>query len=383
MEALFTIGIFFCFFLQFFLITKKKATTSDKILAVWMFLFGIHLFSYYLHYLNYWDIYPHLSGLHHPFPLLHGPFLYLYVLFSIRLDQRFNWQNYIHFIPALLFYIYMIPFLLFYSAEEKLMVNHGIINDYSTFISFSILAFVISAICYAIASYRLVRRHNDLLSNNFANLEDIDLNWLRTFIWGMGLAFTSSSVFILMEEGLGFDFGFNTDLVFYVLIITFIIYLGYSGIRHRSIFSDYPGPDNKIVEPKQVAEYERSGLKEEDASMYHQSLIDLMDRTKPYLSPKLSLSDLANELNISVNHLSQVINQYEMKNFFDFINSYRVEEFKKRVLDPSYSNYSILAIALDSGFNSKSSFNQVFKKQTGETPSQFVNTMRGSIKIDI
>ena len=87
---------------------------------------------------------------------------------------------------------------------------------------------------------------------------------------------------------------------------------------------------------------------------------------------------LAGDLDISPNHLSQVINQYEKKNFYDFINMYRVEEFKRRALKPENSNYSILAIAYDSGFNSKSSFNQVFKKIEGKTPSRYLNTTKVS-----
>lgn len=372
MNTVFTIGIFLCFFLQFLLITKKQSSTSDKILAVWMFLFGMHLFSFYLHYLDYWEVYPHLSGLHHPFPLLHGPFLYLYVLFSIRSDQRFNWQNYLHFAPALLFYIYMIPFLFFYSAEQKQMVNQGLIDDYAAFISISLFAFIISGLGYAIVSYRLLKKYNDLTNQNFAYKESIDLNWLRIFIWGIGLTFIIATFVILLEDGFGVNFGFNTDLILYMQIIAFIVFLGYSGIRHRNIFSNYPGSETRIVQPKQAGEYNRSGLKDEDAIHYHLSLLELMNNGKPYLDPKLNLSALADDLDISVNHLSQVINQYEEKNFFDFVNSYRVEEFKKRALDPANSNYSILAIALDSGFNSKSSFNQVFKKLTGKTPSQFM-----------
>jgi AraC-like DNA-binding protein len=360
------------------LITKKGAATSDRILAVWMFLFGMHFFSYYLHYLDYWDIYPHLSGVHHPFPLLHGPFLYLYVLFSIRVDQRFNWQNYLHFAPALLFYIYMIPFLFFYSAEEKLMVNHGIVDDYSGFITFSIFAFIFSAVSYAIAAYRLLKKYNELTDQNFAYRENIDLNWLRTFILGMSFTFTVTAIIIILEEGFGIDFGFNTDPIFYMLLITFIVYLGYSGIRHRNIFSDFQESETRIAEPKPSGEYIRSGLKDEDAVEYHQSLLELMRNKKPYLEPKLTLSNLADELSISVNHLSQVINKYEEKNFFDFVNTYRVEEFQKRALDPENKNYSILAIALDSGFNSKSSFNQVFKKLTGKTPSQFMSEAKES-----
>jgi len=373
MNSLFTIGIFLCFFLQFLLLSKKKASTSDRILAIWMFVFGLHIFSYYLHWLGYWEVYPHLSGIHHPFPLLHGPFLYLYILFSVRSDQNFNWQNYLHFAPALLFYLYMIPFLFFYTAEQKLMVNHGVIDDYSNFMTISIFAFIISGIGYAIVSYRLLKRYNDLTSQNFAYSESIDLNWLKFFIWGVGMIFLIATIVIILEEVLGMVFGFNTDLIFYVLIITFIFFLGYSGIRHKNIFAEQINQNLRIVEPKTAGEYNRSGLKDDEAVRYHNKLVKLMKIAKPFLEPKLTLSNLADELDISVNHLSQVINQYEEKNFFDFVNSYRVEEFKARASDPVNRNFSILAIAYDSGFNSKSSFNQVFKKTTGKTPSQYMS----------
>lgn len=373
MDTIFTIGIFLSFFLQFLLLAKKKASTSDRILAIWMFVFGLHLFSYYLHSLGYWDIYPHLSGIHHPFPLLHGPFLYLYVLFSVKSEQRFQWLNYLHFTPAALFYLYMIPFLFFYTEEQKLMVNQGVIDDYSGFITFSLFAFIISGIVYVALSYRLLKRYDDLTHQNFAFRESIDLNWLKFFIWGIGAIFIVTTIVIMLEEGLGVAFGFNTDQIFFVLIIAFIFFLGFSGIRHRNIFTDQINGDLQIVEPKSSGEYKRSGLKTEDAKQYHKQLVRLMETDKPYLEPKLTLSNLADELDISANHLSQVINQCEGKNFFDFVNSYRVEEYKERAADPAYQNFSILAIALDSGFNSKSSFNQVFKKFTGKTPSQYLS----------
>ncbi len=373
MNTVFTIGIFLCFFLQFLLLTKKQASTSDRILAVWMFVIGLHLFSYYLYYLGFWEKYPHMSGIHHPFPLLHGPFLYLYVLFSMKSDQRFHWKNYLHFGPAALFYIYMIPFFFFYSAEEKLMVNHRELDDYAAFIIFSLFAFFASGIGYAIASYRLLGRYDSLTNQNFAYKESIDLSWLKYFIWGIGMIFLISGIVVMLEWGLGVHFGFNTDLVLYVPLVGFILFLGYSGIRHRNVFADGTSQIQQIVEPKPSGEYVRSGLKAELAQQYHGKLIALMNTKKPYLEPKLSLGNLADELGITANHLSQIINQYEDKNFFDFVNTYRVEEFKQRVADPANSNYSILAIALDSGFNSKSSFNQVFKKITGKTPTQYVS----------
>ena len=253
------------------------------------------------------------------------------------------------------------------------MVNHGVIDDYSGFITFSIFAFIISGISYVALSYRLLNKYNALTRQNFAFSDSIDLNWLKFFIWGIGLIFFVVTVVITLEEAIGVVFSYNTDLIFYVLIIVFILFLGFSGIRHKNIFTDQINESLHIVEPKSSGEYKRSGLKDEDAERHHKQLVRLMETKKPYLEPKLTLSSLADDLGISVNHLSQVINQYEERNFFDFVNSYRVKEYIDRATDPAYQNFSILAIALDSGFNSKSSFNQVFKKFTGKTPSRYLS----------
>jgi AraC-like DNA-binding protein len=98
-----------------------------------------------------------------------------------------------------------------------------------------------------------------------------------------------------------------------------------------------------------------------------------MKSEKPYLIPKLTLGDLAKKLDISSNHLSQIINQYEKVNFHDFINTYRVNEFIERA--ESNKSFNFLAHALDSGFSSKSSFNNVFKKLKNSTPSQYFEEM--------
>ena len=92
----------------------------------------------------------------------------------------------------------------------------------------------------------------------------------------------------------------------------------------------------------------------------------------------LSLKEVADELRIPINQLSHIINGQIGKNFFDFVNSYRVEEFKSRASQPDYQNYTLISIAYDSGFNSKATFNRVFKNYTGQTPSDFYHSIRRS-----
>jgi AraC-like DNA-binding protein len=96
-----------------------------------------------------------------------------------------------------------------------------------------------------------------------------------------------------------------------------------------------------------------------------------MDETRPYRNSYLTLQELADALSISAHNLSQVINTRLGKNFYDFVNGYRVEEVKHRLRDPKYQHLTILAIGLEAGFNTKSTFNAFFKKHTGVTPSRY------------
>src|SRR5690606_35792170 len=103
-------------------------------------------------------------------------------------------------------------------------------------------------------------------------------------------------------------------------------------------------------------------------------LTDAMQKQKPYLESDLNLIKLANLLSVSTHQLSYVINTGFNKNFFQYINEYRIEKAKKLLSDNTNDNLSILGIAFESGFNSKTSFNTTFKKMTGKTPSEFKKT---------
>jgi AraC-like DNA-binding protein len=96
-----------------------------------------------------------------------------------------------------------------------------------------------------------------------------------------------------------------------------------------------------------------------------------MEKQRPYLDPELSLSALAKELGINRNQLSQSINDGLGENFYDFVNKYRVEEVKRLMADPNKQNYNLLGIAVEAGFKSKSTFNLIFKRFTGLTPTEY------------
>ncbi len=364
---IFTIGIFTSLFFFILLLNKKNKSLPDRILSYWMLMVGIHLASTYIYTKGYWELYPHLIGITAPFPLFYGPLLYLYVVYSVKDSHRLSKKDFFHFLPIVVSYLYMSRFYFFYSAKEKRLVDKGEIDDFGTFGNILVVAIIISAISYAIYSYRLLNRHRRLIEDNFSNVERITLNWLKSFIWGVGLIFLTAALILISRDILGIEYSFNPEFIFYSMIVFSILCLGYFGIRHQNIFTD-----NKVLEIRDEtkATYKNSGLKEDLAHIKHKALVGLMEEQKPYLEPNLNLNTMADKLDLPLHHLSQIINQFEGQNFNDFVNKYRVEEFIERAAKDK--QFSFLALALDSGFNSKSTFNSVFKKHKGVTPSKYM-----------
>lgn len=375
MDPVFIIGIFLAFFFSVLLFTKRDKTLSDTVLAVWLSVIGIYLLNYYVYHQGYWERYPHLVGLLHPFPLLFGPFLYLYVSLSLRKEQQFGWRDMLHFLPFLFLYLAMLPFYFGYSAAEKIRVDQlDTGSEFRVIMMISLVAFILSGAIYTVLSYRKIGKYEQLITHNFAYAGKISLKWLRFMILGLAVIVGVVGLLYALQEGVGLAFGFNIDLIFFVLIVLSIFLFGYFGIRYQGIFSEHSQVGNEIVEPRTNGEYKKSGLKPQEALALREKLHEVMAIRKPYLEPKLTLSDLATELATTPNNLSQVINQYEEKNFYDFVNEYRVKEFIKKASQPENRNLNLLGIAFESGFNSKSSFNEVFKKQTGLPPSKYLKS---------
>lgn len=372
MEVIFISGIFLSFFIVILLLTKKQKALTDKILAIWIAVIGIQLLGYYFNQLGYWEKYPHMIGLTAPVPLLHGPMLYLYCLYAFRGDQKFRLRDNLHFLPIAAAYLYMMNFFLFYSPEEKLMVDRGEINDFRIFSIILLLAILISGSVYSILSYRLTIKHKHRIERHFSYREGISLRWLRNCILAIGLVFLSAIMVYLLRDLVGIPFRFNPEYIIYTILIIFIFYIGYFGIKHENIFIHTPVLRTVGDEtPEQGKKYKHSGVDHELAKNLYEKLVRIMEQEKPYLEPRLSLTELAQRMKISPNHLSQVINQEANVNFHDFVNRYRVEKFLHMASEKTH--YSLLALALESGFNSKSSFNTIFKKQKGLSPSEYLS----------
>jgi len=159
--------------------------------------------------------------------------------------------------------------------------------------------------------------------------------------------------------------------------------IGYLGLRQPEVFhyetAEYPVPEPVAsppppaapVEPETPMRYERSGLGDMEAERLKVSLLRTMDAERPWQDSELTLADLAARLNSTPHKLSEVLNAQVGQTFYDFVNGYRVREVQRRIRAGEARALKMLALALDAGFASKSTFNQAFKKYTSQTPSDF------------
>ncbi|MEJ2615337.1 MAG: helix-turn-helix domain-containing protein [Ignavibacteriaceae bacterium] len=233
----------------------------------------------------------------------------------------------------------------------------------------------IHGMIYVFFTIQVVRVYNNKIRNSYSNIERINLNWLRHLAIGLsvvwGIVVITYVVNALSEKNIQMDY------LIYLAASVLIYSIGYFSLRQPQIFQRAvmepeiePAPAAEVKTAEETS-YRKSGLTDKEAENHLKNLLSVMETDKPYLNSELTLGELAGKLSISTHNLSEILNTRVKQNFYDFINRYRVEEVKRRLADKESEMYNLIAIAFDSGFNSKSAFNTIFKKQTGTTPSQY------------
>ena len=364
---IFISGISIAIFISALLLVKKEKSIPDLFLFLWMLLNALHLSLFYLFYTEEIYNYPHLLGIQLPFPLLQGVLLYFYVSSVTNQFPKKKWIPYLHLIPTVLAYIYMISFFSL-PVEEKIAVFKSGGKGYEIFREILMNGTFLSGIVYVIWSSVLLKRHKENIHSQFSDIEEISLRWLQFLVYGLGVVW---SVIIITQD----------DTLIYMGISLFVILIGFFGVQQKNIFAtrttrfkEFQKIENPVKTETTKPKYLNSGLSEELAEKHYKRLNELMVEKEFYKKTELSLTDLANELEIHSNYLSQIINEKEGKKFYDYVNTFRVDEFKRLISIPKNRQFTIMALAYDCGFNSKSSFNRYFKKNTGQTPTQYAKS---------
>lgn len=372
---LYIIGIAITFFLSFILLMKNGKSLADKILFAWLCVILVHLILFSIITTTEYLKFPYLLGLEIPLPLLHGPFLFLYSV-SLTSGKIGRPKMFLHFLPYAIAFIATIPFLIL-SPEEKIHVYQNEGEGFETISMIIFIGIILSGIAYTIISLRVLVNHKNLIKDNFSSIEKINLQWLLRLVIGL------SCIWILVF--------FADDQIIFSSVVLFVAFIGYYGIKQVGVFTNKEvlelSPANNSnylaqlsVAAPHVSKYKKSTLSDNQLNAIHDELVQLMKQKYLFLTPELTLKMVAEELNVHPNTLSQVINTVEQKNFFDYINTLRVVEFKKRVAHPNNRNYTLLSLAYECGFNSKTSFNRNFKNLTGKTPSEYLKDSK--VKLD-
>ncbi|PKP13326.1 MAG: AraC family transcriptional regulator [Bacteroidetes bacterium HGW-Bacteroidetes-3] len=371
MKFVFLIASFNAFFFAILLFQKKHKALHDKILMFWLLYLGLFIGSYAFYSHELFTQFQLLSISFTSLFLLHSAFLFFYISALISPKNSFYKIKLIHFVPFALFNLYLLIISFFPDISGQIRLDYAQLPDSPPllFLFFLIVTLLSGPIYFAI-SIRLFKKLDIDIFNNFSSSEEMDLVWLRKLVYIFGIIWTALIIITVIHHIFNlFSMVFCTDGLFLSLSV-FVILIGYFGLKQKVIFSSTIENEHVFVIEPQI-KYASSRLTEAEASEYVEKLNHFMVAEKPYLNPNLTLHELASELEISAHYLSQIINEKFNLNFFDYINQYRVEEVKIKISNPKFENYSLLGIAFDSGFNSKSAFNRIFKKFTNQTPSQY------------
>lgn len=371
MQAILFIGAFQAIFLVILILQKKHKALHHKILAGWLIYLGLFTGTYAFAGDRIFDRFPLVTNSFFSLFLLHGPFLYFYTSSLVKGKWSvFRPVQLWHFAPVAIFNLYLSLAYQNPEAAQNLRLDHvnATVHMPWPYVIF-LLMIAISGPVYFIWTIKMLRKHDVNILNRYSFTENVNLGWLRNLVIAFGTAWTLLMAFAIVHHAV---FLFTPDFCtngLFLSLAGFIISTGYFGLK-QSVIINQDDDLGQTAKPR----YAGSSLSAEQGRSYYEQLEEFMKKEKPFLDGSLTIQGLSELIQAPAHTLSQVINEQYGQNFFDFINSYRVEEVKRKINDPEFKNYSLLGIALDSGFNSKTAFNRVFKKQTSLTPGEFKKT---------
>jgi AraC-like DNA-binding protein len=353
-------------------LAKKNKSQSDYFLSGLFFVFGITLLLGYLEIFNRENDYPfpHLINTSSPFILLHGPVLWFYIRSLTSQHFAFKWKYLFHFLPFILVVILLCSNIYFLPVADKILIDSTEAFKDGYIFLVVVLFIAIFTQGYFIWGLWLIGQYKKKIRNYFSEIDSIDLHWLKLLlVLSVLFYFVNSFLYLLYYYYHIFPYHVLQPLG-YAFASIFILVLGFMGYKQGNIFSSHQ---------VKIDLENHQGLKLPDGKNgrnpdheFIERMVEFMKTEKPFTQPEITLSSLADRLNVSPEYLSGILNGILNKNFYDFINFYRVEEFKRICMSEKGNKFTIIGMAWDAGFNSKATFNRVFKKITGITPGEFV-----------
>ncbi len=349
---------------------------------------------------NQLEFFPRTLG--YLFPVL----CYFYLKSQFNAGFRFSWRDGWHTVPFLIHTTYH---LIVFSMGHEFVLRWKETVHYPYHLEdLEFVVGVLINLLYLYWSLQLYRQYRAWIKTQFSETETISFRWFRNFLIILAVTALFSFLMTLLSLAFGLDYWQNWwDELAGVVLIYYVSIEGYAqrqANRKLTFRPDIAEPDTHFQSTNEAADTQAEqplpqtpspALSETQFSRELEvspvtltsekqlaaeleplkaKLLEYMNTEKPYLEPELALADLARRMHTNPVLLSQVINAGAGKNFNDFVNQYRVEEFKRQVREPANAHLSFLGLALDCGFNSKATFNRAFKKFTGASPKEFAET---------
>lgn len=372
-----TAGVVQALAASWFMGRRPAKENGIHLLRALLVVLGVLALKILLHTLGGWQT----PGLRY-FPLaidtLVSPLFFLYTCSLTTKESPFSSKQWPHMVlPAL----FMAHALVVYgvtvgvgdlAAKDALAARLG----YNTVKWVEDAVTLVVALLYWRLSWRKVRRYRQWLFAHESATRYQELTWLRNLLLATAVLILVLAISSLAANIFHWQGSFYYLLVFYAYLIVLIYYLSYRGAGpgwrgYEQAVPDTVASTNGVL-PSLPVEQEVPAvhLSEQDSNL-QERLLTLMQEQKPYLDPELNLANLAMLVKAPAAQVSQVINSSQGQNFRNWVNGYRVEEVKQRLIDPAFAHLNMTGIAFDCGFNSEASFYRIFRQFTGQSPKSY------------
>ena len=368
------VGSVISFLMSAFLAFFPGYSFANRVLSVLIFAWALTTMIFALSSVEFFMRFPHLFGVASIFPILFFPLMFAYLKSFLYRDARSLKQYLIHFIPAAAFIVAMLPFY-FSGAEDKIAIftSGGRPDWYNMVHRIFDMIVVFQGVIYTVLSMRILMHFEYFRKKKLSVNQLKAISWLKLFVtfniifWGIGSSGAILGVF---------NFAVPIDLfkVFYLGVTAFTLRLGYFAFKNPKLFAMQQDlADLLLQQPKTT---EGNEIEEEKPIREAEMLLEYLNDEKPFLKNDLSLQDMSEAVGIGKRRITDILKNELDTSFYDIINKYRMEEALRLITEGVHKETPLNYLAEKAGFNSKSTFNRMFKKHTGQTPSEYIESKK-------